>query len=489
MTGSRGAQDDSMIFSSTAFLAFFSVFYLFYLILRRRLRAQNLLLVIASYTFYAYWDRRFLLVLGLSTLGNYLLGAALHRRQDQRSRQVLLRSAWVFNLGMLVFFKYAGFFSASLAGLLSTLGLPADPNLLRLVMPLGLSFYALQNLGYVIDIAKGRSQPARNLLEFAVFASFFPQLLAGPIQRSASFLRQIENQRQLSAARIDSGLFLILWGLVKKLVIADNVALIANQIFDHSGAYAGLDILIGMLAFSIQIYGDFSGYSDIARGLGFLMGFELPLNFRLPYFAVNPGDFWARWHITLSSWLRDYIFFPLRSWLLRRSRNRAGVQNIILPAMITMLVSGFWHGSGWNFLVWGLYHGAGMTIHQLISARRRTSLQRLPPWASFAFNLAAMSVFTVFGWLIFRAANLNQAFSMLSSLSLQTSAESSGLLLELLFYAAPLLIIQILQLLRADLLFFTKNRLLIRVVFASVMLLALLVFGARQSPEFFYFRF
>jgi alginate O-acetyltransferase complex protein AlgI len=310
-----------LLFNSFAFFLFFVVVYVLHLLLaklfaRKRVKLQNLLLLVASYIFYGSWDWRFLSLIAISTLSDFVIGKSLGRVSDltpagRSRRKMLLACSVVVNLTILGFFKYFGFFAASAIDLLKFTGMRVNPLTLNVILPVGISFYTFQTMSYTIDIYRKRLQPTHSLLDFAVFVAFFPQLVAGPIERAANLLPQFARPRYIRVEQVNAGLFLILWGFYKKVVIADNVALIADQIFDHYTEYAGLDILLGVLAFSIQIYGDFSGYSDIARGLSRLMGFELLVNFRLPTFAVNPSDFWSRWHISLSSWLRDYLYIPL----------------------------------------------------------------------------------------------------------------------------------------------------------------------------------
>ncbi len=309
-----------MLFNSFIFVAFFCIVYSAYAVLKDRYRAQNCLLLTASYLFYGYWDARFLLLLIGSTLIDFWVGLKIEQSKSERSRRIFLIISLASNLSILGFFKYFNFFSETAGRAIALLGLQADPVFLNVILPVGISFYTFQTLSYSIDVYRQKMSAVRNGIDFALFVSFFPQLVAGPIERASTFLPQIQSPRTLRADQINAGLFLILWGYFKKLVVADSLGNVAATVFEEYTSYQGLDIVIGTLAFTLQIYGDFSGYSDIARGLAKLMGFELMINFKLPYFAANPSDFWARWHISLSTWFRDYVYIPLGG-------NRAGAHS------------------------------------------------------------------------------------------------------------------------------------------------------------------
>jgi D-alanyl-lipoteichoic acid acyltransferase DltB (MBOAT superfamily) len=483
-----------MVFTSLTFAGFFVVFYVLYLLLRRNLRLQNLLILAASYFFYSVWDWRFLSLILISTLVDFTIGKTLGEISDDTARgrsrrKVLLWTSVGVNLAILGFFKYFNFFYLSLIGLLSIFNLNPTYEVLDIILPLGISFYTLQTLSYTIDIYRKRLEPTRSLLNFAVFVAFFPQLVAGPIERAVRFLPQIEKLRTISAEQVSSGIFLILWGYFKKLVVADNLGAIANHIFNNYGGYQGLDVVIGAFAFSMQIYADFSSYSDIARGLARLQGFELMLNFRLPYFALNPNDFWQRWHISLSSWLRDYIFFPLRRILVRRRSSK--LVNIIVPAMATMLISGLWHGAAWHFVIWGGYHGLLLIIYQLLEGRPARPVGSGFVWQYVIASgkIVLMFSLSLVGWVIFRAESFDQILLMLSRISLATSSETAGFWRDFLFFTTPLLIIQIFQYLKSDLLIITKAPIIIRVPIYSFLLIWTVIFGSREIVEFIYFQF
>lgn len=478
-----------MLFNSLTFIVFFVTVYALYLALRRRLTAQNALLLIASYFFYGYWDWRFLSLILISTIADYALGLAISNAPakngpGQRRRKLLVAASATINLSLLGFFKYFNFFADSLVDLLSLVGMSADPVTLRVVLPVGISFYTFQTMSYTIDIYRGRIEPTHNLLNFAVFVAFFPQLVAGPIERAARLLPQVERPRKITAPMVDSGLFLVLWGFFKKVVVADNAGLIADQIFNSYTAYSGLALVVGVLAFSFQIYGDFSGYSDIARGVSKLMGFDLMVNFKLPYFALNPSDFWRRWHISLSSWLRDYLYFPLGG-------NRGGSRRTYCNLGLTMLLGGLWHGAAWNFVIWGCFHGLILILYRRFERRPMDT----NPWSGeynglvILGKMTLMFSLTLVGWLIFRATSVDQIAYMLTHASLKPTPESVRLLLKLGFFVLPLLVVQVYQYIMNDLLVLVHTRLSVRIPAYGALLCGILFFGVRDSIEFIYFQF
>ena len=388
-----------MLFNSFSFLYFFSLVYAVYAVLKHRY--QNMLLLVASYFFYGSWDWRFLSLIFLSTVVDYWCGLGIHRATSVRRRRLLLTTSVVANLGILFTFKYFGFFAASLQTLLATLNVPVDWRLLHLVLPVGISFYTFQTMSYTIDIYRGQLAPTRSFLNFAVFVAYFPQLVAGPIERASRLLPQIEQPRTIHYAVVREGLWLILLGYLKKLVIADSMASVAGPIFENPQAASGLSIVLGVYAFAFQIYGDFSGYSDIARGISKLMGIELMVNFRHPYFATNPSDFWRRWHISLSTWLRDYLYIPLGG-------NRGGTLATDRNLMITMLLGGLWHGAAWHFVAWGFYHGSLLIVHKhcqgLLASLEPASRHGQTLWR--VLKTIGFFQLTCIGWLLFAVRDL-----------------------------------------------------------------------------------
>lgn len=473
-----------MLFNSRVFIVFFILVYSLYLICRRHHKVQNVLLLVASYVFYAYWDWRYLSLLVLSTSIDFLVGKRLHATEDAGVRKLLLVLSVTANLGILGLCKYFDFFAANFARVLDLVGLGASSITLNLVLPVGISFYTFQTMTYTIDIYRRKLQPTRSLLDFAVFVSFFPQLVAGPIERAGNLLPQIACPRRIRLDQINTGVFLILWGYFKKVVVADNMGMIADLIFNNYAAYKGIDILLGTLAFAAQIYCDFSAYSDIARGLARFMGIELMVNFKLPYFALDPSDFWRRWHVSLSSWLRDYLYIPLGG---SRKGGLATYRNLLL----TMLLGGLWHGAAWPFVVWGAYHGAILILYRLVpGSRAGTNLEDggSVPWKVLA-RMLLMFVLTMTGWLIFRSTSLEQIFQMLISVGPQMSNVTLGLVFKLLLFTSPLIAVELWQYLTRDLLIVTKLTPYLRIPLYSCLITAILVFGVRESVEFIYFQF
>jgi alginate O-acetyltransferase complex protein AlgI len=386
-------------FTTVEFAAFMLLVYPTYLLLS--LRWQNRMLLIASYFFYGVWDWRFLSLLMWSTIVDYWVSHQIQRVSDERSRFRYLMVSLVSDLTVLGIFKYLGFFVNSAEKLLESVGLHANLPILSLVLPVGISFYTFQTLGYVIDVYRKQLRPAPNLLDFALYISFFPQLVAGPIERATHLLPQVLSPRTITYEQVSRGSFLILLGLFKKIVIADGVANAVNVIYGMPVPSA-LDITLATYLFALQIYCDFSGYSDIARGTAKLMGFDLMVNFNLPYFSVNPREFWQRWHISLSTWLRDYLYVPLGG-------NKHGELKTYRNLMATMLLGGLWHGAAWNFVFWGIYQGAILCLHRFFIWQHNTVADSTP-WKIIKILLFFQII--CYGWLLFRANSLEQVIDL-----------------------------------------------------------------------------
>lgn len=473
-----------MLFNSLVFVGFFAIAYGGYLVLQDRLQSQNAWLLAASWLFYGYWDHRFLALLILSSSIDFFTGGRIHAAATPRGRKSWLLVSLASNLTILGFFKYFGFFAESLIDLFALLGVRLDAPTLQFLLPVGLSFYSFQAIAYAIDVYRGELKPVTSYLDYAVFIAFFPHLVAGPIQRTNVLLKQVMEPRVIQWPQVHAGVWLIIWGFFKKLVIADNAAGIANAVFNEHERYAGLDPLLGVLAFTLQIYGDFSGYTDIARGLAKLMGFELPLNFRIPYFAINPSDFWKRWHISLSSWLRDYLYVPLggnRGSELRTYRNLA----------LTMLLGGLWHGAAWHFVVWGAFHGAILIAYRLANQRDVHPQPGTDNWRALDVlpRMALMFLLTIIGWLLFRAQSMSQVGEMIGSLGIARSAHTFGFAIQLAVLWLPLLAIEIWQYAKHDLLAPAKLSPFKLFLLYVVLLVAMILFGARGHAEFIYFQF
>ncbi|MEZ5330515.1 MAG: MBOAT family O-acyltransferase [Thermoanaerobaculia bacterium] len=392
-----------MLFHSPLFLLFLLAAVAGTAWLEGRRRACHLFLLAASYAFYMAWSARLILLILFSTLLDYWAGAAIHRASTQRARKLLLGVSLVGNLGVLALFKYYGFFAENLDAALAALGVSADLPILRLVLPVGISFYTFQTLSYTIDVYRGTLEPCRRFVDFALFVAFFPQLVAGPIVRASEFLPQLEARRRPTDGEVRGAIYLFLKGLTKKLLFADVLAsFFVDPVFKEPSAYGGLAILLAIYAFKFQIYGDFAGYSEMAIACGKLLGFDLPVNFRAPYKARSFRDYWARWHLTLGRWFRDYLFFPLGG---SRGTEAQTYRNIVL----TMTLVGLWHGAAWTFVVWGLYHGLMLSLERAWAARHpgAESPSWLVPIQVFVvFNLTGVASF------IFRAPDMRTLASM-----------------------------------------------------------------------------
>jgi alginate O-acetyltransferase complex protein AlgI len=336
-----------MLFNSLDFAVFLPiVFALYWFVTNHNLKLQNALIVAASYVFYGWWDWRFLSLIIFSTLVDYSIGRRLKNEEKQSTRKILLWTSIIVNLGFLGFFKYYNFFLDNFIAAFSFFGQEIQPNTLNIILPVGISFYTFQTLSYTIDVYKKKLEPTEDFIAFSAFVCFFPQLVAGPIERATNLLPQFYKKRTFEYDKAVDGMRQILWGLFKKVVIADNCAEYANLIFNNYQDYNGSTLLLGAIFFTFQIYGDFSGYSDIAIGTSRLFGFNLMQNFATPYFSRDIAEFWRRWHISLSTWFRDYLYIPLGG-------SRGGTWMKVRNTFIIFLVSGFWHGANWTFIVWG----------------------------------------------------------------------------------------------------------------------------------------
>ncbi|HTO16354.1 MAG TPA: MBOAT family O-acyltransferase [Edaphocola sp.] len=374
---------------------------------------QNLLIVVASYVFYGWWDWRFLSLILFSTLVDYLVGVRLGTEDNQAKRKVLLWTSILVNLGFLGFFKYYNFFLDNFIASFSFFGREITANSLNIILPVGISFYTFQTLSYSIDVYKRKLRPTKDFIAFAAFVSFFPQLVAGPIERAKNLLPQFFRSRTFDYNKAVDGMRQILWGLFKKMVIADNAAEIANEIFNNSANYSGSTLLLGALFFTFQIYGDFSGYSDIAIGTARLFGFDLMRNFNYPYFSRDIAEFWRRWHISLSTWFRDYLYIPIGG-------SRGSLPMKIRNVFVIFIVSGFWHGANWTFIVWGALN-AIYFLPLLLAKKNRTYLgsiaqDRVLPSLRESFQMLTTFGLTVFAWIFFRAESIGHSMSIISKI-------------------------------------------------------------------------
>ncbi len=473
-----------MVFNSLLFVVFLAIVLLLYFRLPHR--GQNGLLLLASYVFYGAWDWRFCSLLFISTTVDWWVGLHLDPQRSAAYRKRVLLLSCVFNLGFLALFKYYGFFMHSFVDLAAQFGWHPDVRILNIALPVGISFYTFQSMSYTIEVYRNHLRPAKSYLEYAAFVAFFPHMVAGPIMRATALLPQIQMPRVLTQAHVVEGLRLILWGSYKKMVIADNMALIADPIFARGGPFTFADVVVGVVAFAFQIYGDFSGYSDIARGVASLMGFQLMVNFDLPYLATSPQDFWRRWHISLSTWLRDFLYVSLGG-------NRRGEARTYLNLMLTMLLGGLWHGANWTFVAWGAYHGALLSMHRWIApqweaVRGERSLWRARlGWAS---SVAFMFCLTLYGWLLFRCHSFDQISQMTQALFTGPYEPRALLRLSTIaFYACPLVIIQLIQYAKDDLDVMRTAPLPSQVALYAFLLYSIFLFGAFDGATFIYFQF
>ncbi|MBN8696903.1 MAG: MBOAT family protein [Bacteroidetes bacterium] len=401
-----------MLFNSLSFLIFLPiVFILYWFVVNKNLKQQNLLILIASYYFYSSWDTRFLFLLIFSTLLDFFTGIKMKEASSIKNKKFWFWLSIGINLGFLGTFKYFNFFASSFAEALNKLGLHVDPVTLNIILPVGISFYTFHGLSYVIDIYKDKIQPERNFVDYAVFVSFFPLLVAGPIERATHLLPQIKKERIFKYDKAVDGMRQILWGFFKKVVIADNCAEYANEIFNNYTEHNSSTLVIGAFFFTIQIYCDFSGYSDIALGTARLFGIELLRNFAYPYFSRDIAEFWRRWHISLSSWFRDYIYIPLGG-------SKVSVQKKIRNTFIIFLISGFWHGANWTFIIWGALN-AFYFLPLLLSDKNRTNIETVAQGKLFPSLKELLGMFftfslTIFAWIFFRAQSVSDAFHYIS---------------------------------------------------------------------------
>lgn len=467
-----------MLFNSLDFLIFFITVFVVQLVLPHR--SRNVFILAASYFFYACWDWRFLGLMLLSTLIDFYCSHGIAESDRPEVRKCLLVCSVVANLTILGFFKYFGFFMESMDALCRQIGLSTASPHLDIVLPVGISFYTFQTMSYTIDVYRRDLKRLSGFIDFALYVSFFPQLVAGPIERGARLAPQIEEGRFTSWAGIQDGTWLILKGLFKKAVIADNLAVMVQHTFAPESASSGPQLLLGTYAFAFQIYGDFSGYTDIARGVARILGYDLMLNFVRPYLATSPNDFWKRWHISLSGWLRDYLYIPLGGsrcsrWLTTRN------------LFITMLLGGLWHGPAWHFVAWGAYHGA------LLALWHRKGKTVAPSFGTlrWLFHVIVMFHLTCVGWMIFRVDSLGQLLNLFEKFwtgwSWSTGVAESVWVLAIL--VIPLMLVHVMQEAYGDSDVLRKLSVVPRTLTYAGTVFGILALGSFGGREFIYFQF
>ncbi len=478
-----------MTFNSVSFLIFFVIVYGLYLALNHKW--QNRMLLLASYIFYGSWDWRFLGLLFLSTTVDFFCAKRIHGTGNEKKRKFFLVLSVAVNLGILGFFKYFNFFASGFEELLNGFGFHPNRVTLNIVLPVGISFYTFQSLSYTIDVYRGVTKPANQLSDYALFVAFFPQLVAGPIERSSTLLPQILAPRKLRLDDFYEGCFLVLWGLYEKMFVADNLARVVDIVFSSHAPYDGILVLCAIYAFAFQIFCDFDGYSNIARGLGKLMGFEIMTNFNLPYFAANPAQFWRRWHISLSQWLKDYLYVPLGG-------NRKGFFVTLRNIAVTLLLGGLWHGARLNFLFWGAYHGMLLGFYRAKERFFTGRFSQKNNWDLFIRAAKIIFLFHLvsFGWLIFRAESVRQISQMVSALlgvRLLNGAELLRsiriLCREVVPFVFFLVILQVAQYRKNDLLILLKLKPAYQMAAFLIMIYSLILLGVTSSEPFIYFQF
>jgi alginate O-acetyltransferase complex protein AlgI len=450
-----------MVFNSFEFVFFFALVYVLYRLLSHK--RQNYLLLAASYIFYGSWDWRFLFLLFASTCADYICARQIGKSVEARHKKYWLIAGLCVNLTILGFFKYFNFFAENLSSLLSLWNIQVDPFVLKVILPVGVSFYTFQSISYLADVYTQKIRPERKFFYYALFVSFFPQLVAGPIERAEHMLPQYKFLRQLTAQKNREGVWFIWWGFFLKVFLADNMARIVNLVFSQTGQVPGIEVLVGTYAFAFQVFGDFAGYSFIAMGAARLLGIDLMVNFLFPYFVTNPRDFWRNWHISLSSWLRDYLYIPLGG-------NRHGEWKTCRNLLVTMFLGGLWHGAAWTFVIWGMYQG--LTL--------------------YVFKMFLMFQVTCLGWLMFRANSLEQLKSFCHSLFFNFGAPSDKavyMILQIIFYAAMVWTVQILQKRSHNLMAVPDMPGIRPWIIYGVMFYLLVMWGEFGGKEFIYFQF
>ena len=473
-----------MTFNSLVFLLFAPLTILAYFSTRGRLRLYVCL--VSSYLFYGWWDWRFLSLIAFSTVTDYFIGLWLDGNRTQRRRKLLLLTSCVLNLGLLGVFKYFNFFAGSLASFLTSAGLNWDFRSLNIILPVGISFYSFQTLSYTIDRYR-RDIPAEpDFVRFAVFVAFFPQLVAGPIVRAADFLPQLRRDHPFRWESFASGLGLILWGYFMKVGVADSLASSVDVRFSNPASHTSLSMQLGVFFYAFQIYCDFAGYSSIAIGLARIMGIDFGRNFNRPYFSASFSEFWTRWHISLSSWLRDYLYIPLGG-------NRKGTAATYRNLTLTMLLGGLWHGASWTFVIWGALHGLYLVAQRLVTPLWRPVSARLPLWASRLVLIPLVFSLTCLGWVFFRAQSFDAALGVISKMLAFDNMTFSAVphqfqVVKGLFLIAMLLLLEAISL-RVKVEEFCTRRPILAAVAGSGLLTAISIFGTFDANAFIYFQF
>jgi len=476
-----------MLFNSIEFLLFLpTIFILYWFVFNKNLKYQNTLILVSSYVFYGWWDYRFLSLIFLSTVVDYIIGLNIPKQNSEKNQKLLLWCSVLFNLSVLGFFKYYNFFIDSWVELFISLGYEIKSIwTLNIILPVGISFYTFQTMSYTIDIYRKKVEPTKDFISFASFVSFFPQLVAGPIERASNLLPQILKKREFQYEQVNQGLKLILWGMFKKVVIADSLAPIVDDIFSNYQDFGGGTLWLGAIYFSFQIYCDFSGYSDIAIGTSKLLGFELMSNFKFPYFSRNIGEFWRRWHISLSTWFRDYLYIPLGG-------SQEGKWKSIRNIFIIFLVSGFWHGANWTFIFWGLFHSILFLPTFMFNKNRNytssiIAANTLLPSLKEFINVITTFLLVTIGWVFFRSESIGDSFSYLTSMISNINIVTH-LSPKISFYILVLVLVDWTQRFDERNLFVTFPKLIFK-IFVIICVFLILINFKKESQQFIYFDF
>jgi len=476
-----------MLFNTLKFAIFFGIVYIIYLLLRHKW--QNRLLLLASYVFYAFWDWRFLSLIILSTLFNYYFGLKIDSSAGAKERKTCLTVCVVLNLAMLGFFKYFNFFSENLAAFLGLFGYHPGWVALNIILPLGISFYTFQAMSYPIDIYRGVIRPTNNLPDFALFIAFFPQLVAGPIERARNLIPQIETERKITPGQFYHGSWLIFWGLFKKILVADNLAGITTRVFASPSDFYGGALLIAVYAFAFQVYADFSGYSDMARGIAKVMGFELILNFRTPFFSKDLFDFWQRWHISLTTWIKEYVYYPLALAKFWGRQLKAP-----FCIMLTWAIMGLWHGAAWKFVLWGVYHGALLVIYSRIRPYFN-SLRLNERFSSGMWGaLRTLLIFNLFsiGIVFFAVETTPEVFTVLGRIVVDLASPyrlDMGMLFRFLVLVVPFVFMERFQYKADSETFIFAWPALARGLLYFAILYSIILYGDFSAQRYYYFQF
>ncbi len=475
-----------MIFNSLTFLVFAAIFLPVYFSLKGR--ARLFWSLAGSYLFYGWWDWRFLSLIAISTIVDFILGQKMAQEDEEPKRKRLIVLSMILNLGFLGFFKYFNFFTDSFVTMLQGFGLDPSVHTLNIILPVGISFYTFQSMSYTIDIYRRELEPEPDFWRFATFVAFWPQLVAGPIVRASDFLPQFKNDRSWDWDRFSSGMAQVLWGFFKKVAIADSLAPFVDQCWAEPMAFTSINLWIAVVFYSFQIYCDFSGYSDIAIGSARILGFRFPENFRTPYFSQNFSEFWTRWHISLSSWLRDYLYIPLGG-------NRDGVTKTYRNLMLTMLLGGLWHGANWTFVFWGFLHGMYLVVQRLWGRTfgKIMDLLHFPKVLKTGVNIALVYAFTCLAWVFFRSPNFSIATDVLSNMLSFEGFNFVSVMNKFMVMKGVLLIAMLLAVEVTDLKIqwggVVQRSPVFRVASFAVLLWLIAFFGTFGSNAFIYFQF